>query len=177
MPLRVAAPLVLAALLFGCSSSSSTDADAGDSHDGSKDAGADSFVAQAGFDSGPVFTIEAGTTWSSLYRDYFGPAGQASCAGDGNCHGSVSEPGYARSHFLCPTDGGLTQCYAGMTSLGDGGANLVLPAGGFSADELNMILCQDDGNVGVMPLECSYIFTPIDIERIADWVNAGAQDN
>jgi hypothetical protein len=64
--------------------------------------------------------------------------------------------------------------------LGDGGANLIRPDAAFTGDagdELSAILCQDDGNVGVMPLECSYIFTPVDLERIGDWVTAGAKDN
>jgi len=93
----------------------------------------------------------------------------------------VSEPGYGRSHFLCPAeDGGSALCYQGITSLGDGGANLIRPDAAFTGDagdELSAILCQDDGNVGVMPLECSYIFTPVDLERIGDWVTAGAKDN
>jgi len=124
----------------------------------------------------PVFTLDAGTTWTALYRDYFGPTGVASCAGDGACHGDTSQPGYLVSRYLCPTGNEPAKCYAGMTSTGDGGANLIVPDASFSDDLISQILCQDDGT-GIMPLYCSYYFTTVDMQRIADWVAAGAKDN
>jgi hypothetical protein len=124
----------------------------------------------------PVFSLDAGTTWSSLYRDYFGPSGVASCAGNGACHGGTSQPGYQTSGFLCPAGDASQGCYASMTSVGDGGADLVEPGVSFASDELSQVLCQSDGT-GIMPLYCTYYFTTVDIERIGDWVNAGAKDN
>jgi hypothetical protein len=123
----------------------------------------------------PVFTLDAGTTWSSLYRDYFGPAGVASCAGAaaGDCHGSTTQLGYEGSDFLCPTGDASAACYAGFKSAG---ANLLDPDASFADDPVSDVLCQA-GAVGTMPLGCPYVFTPVDIERISDWVNAGAPDN
>ena len=124
----------------------------------------------------PVFTLDAGTTWRSLYRDYFGPAGVASCAGPAasDCHGSTSQMGYQMSYFLCPFGDASSACYAGFTS---GAAPLVEPDASFSDDTLSYDLCQLTPSEGTMPFGCTYYFTPVDMERIGDWVNAGAKDN
>jgi hypothetical protein len=124
----------------------------------------------------PVFTLDAGTTWRALYRDYFGPSGVASCAGGEECHGSTLQLGYESSNFLCPAGDAEAGCYAGITSWGTDGADLIQPDASFSHDMLSEELCQGDG-AGTMPLDCSYVFTPVDMKRIADWVNAGALDN
>jgi len=142
------------------------------------DTGVDAHVATDATDAAPastvpVFTLEAGVTWSSLYRDYFGNPQTASCAGDGNCHGSTSQPGYQVSGFLCPADASVG-CYMGITRGGDGGPDLIAPDASFTTDNLSSILCQDEGEIGSMPLGCSYIFTRVDLERIADWIEAGA---
>jgi len=144
--------------------------------DGARDAGTDAPGDGGDAAPVPVFTLDAGATWSALYRDYFGPTGVASCAGDGNCHGGTSQRGYQVSQYLCPPSGGKAGCFAGITSQGDGGANLILPDASFSDDLLSQILCQGQG-VGMMPLGCTYTFTPVDMTRIGDWVAAGAQDN
>src|SRR5580658_5585750 len=62
---------------------------------------------------------EAGTgsTWTELYADYFGGHGRASCAGNGMCHGSVSQLGYMYEGYLCPPDD-ATACYMGMKNDG-----------------------------------------------------------
>ncbi len=134
----------------------------------------------------PVFTLEAGITWQSLYRDYFGPTGVASCAGTGTwagvCHGETTANGYLSSCtltgcFLCPDGNASTACWQSMTSVGDGGANLILPDGSFDADYLSQVLCSLDASTGSMPYNGNYWFTGVDFERISDWVNAGAQNN
>ncbi len=123
----------------------------------------------------PVFTLEAGTTWTSLYRDYFGPAGVATCVGAaaGDCHASPSDLGYQMSYFLCPAGDAGAACYTSFTSPY---ANLLDPDASFVEDPVSDVLCQP-GPIGTMPLNCTYVFTSVDIERIADWVNAGAPDN
>jgi hypothetical protein len=123
-----------------------------------------------------VFSLDAGSTWTDLFRDYFGPAGVASCAGDGECHGSKTQMGYDTSHFLCPP-GNRVGCWKGMTSWGDGGANLIEPDASFDADYLHQILCKADGTGGAMPYMCSYSFTAVDMARIGAWVGSGAPDN
>jgi len=189
-PLVSALPSVL---LLACSSSSTTQSkDAGHPHDSSVTPDAPSMTlpeaaSDAGSEaSGPVdagidapIVVEAGLqTWSSLYRDYFGPGGHASCAGDGMCHGGPMQPGYANSGFLCPKGDASTACWTGITSQdADGGAGLITPDAGFAADYLDQVLCQDDGLEGEMPKFCSYSFSAYDLARIGDWVNAGALDN
>src|SRR5580700_7404147 len=77
---------------------------------------------------------EAGTaavTWTSLYAEYFGPAGVASCAGSGTCHGSAEEAGYMASMYLCPP-GDKDGCYMGITS---SAAGLITP-GAFDGTKL-----------------------------------------
>jgi hypothetical protein len=138
----------------------------------------------------PVFTLDAGTTWSSLYRDYFGPSGVASCAGTGlykgQCHGETTGTGYENScsimkHcFYCPDGDASTACWASLVSTGDGGANVITPGGTFSADYLSGVLCSSTSppeGVYAMPYSGAYCFGAVDLERIADWVNAGAKNN
>ena len=127
----------------------------------------------------PTFTLDAGSTWTALYRDYFGNPATASCAGDGNCHGSATQTGAMNSNYVCPP-GDPQACWAGITSYGDGGADLVQPDASFTGDLLEQVLCKvdDAGNPvgdGMMPLFCSYNFTPVDMQRIQDWVARGAQ--
>ncbi len=137
----------------------------------------------------PVFSLDAGTSWQSLYRDYFGPSGAASCAGiAGECHGQASALGSENSCtrtgcFLCPAGDASTACWQSMTSVGDGGANLVIPGQTFGSDQLSQILCSVEAGTFGMPQASvnvclpPYCFTPVDWKRIADWVNAGAQNN
>lgn len=49
-------------------------------------------------------------TWSSLYRDFFGPAGKASCT-DASCHGTPGGGGALASTFVC-NPGSASDCYA-----------------------------------------------------------------
>jgi hypothetical protein len=146
------------------------------------DAPADAPVADAGTDGPPPFTIDAGITWSSLYRDYFGPTGRASCAGTGSCHGTSSGQGAEVSSFLCPSgDGGVKACWASMTSRGANGADLLTPDASFSASSLDSVLCQQGGGFmpagGTLAGGCAYIFSPTDLDRLEDWFNAGALEN
>ncbi len=125
-----------------------------------------------------VFPANSGATWSALYADFFGPKGQASCGGGGteggDCHGSVTQHGYMASNFLCPLEGDASaECWKGMTSKGDGGANLVDVQ--FDAG-LGGLLCQNYC-VGIMPLNCTYYFSPDDMSRIHAWVKAGGKDD
>jgi hypothetical protein len=123
----------------------------------------------------PQFAVEAGTTWSSLYRDYFGPGGTASCSGGSNCHGSEAGAGFMSSGFLCPHGDAAAACWAGMTHDGDGGPNIVGDVS-FNDGGLGTILCQNYC-LGQMPNGCTYYFTPNDMARIAAWVSGGAKDD
>lgn len=147
--------------------STGSDADVDTQPDAALDAGADV----------PVYTLDAGVTWHSLYADYFGPSGVASCSRGTICHGSTSEDGYKGSHhFLCPGDASA-ECYERITSTGDGGVNVITPGASFSEDDLSEVLCQMHGTIGSMPLGCVYDFTPTDVERISAWIAGGAKNN
>ena len=64
---------------------------------------------------GEALTSDEGgaATWTSLYADYFGPSGQASCTAQPSCHGTASQLGSQTSGFVC----GATKesCWEGMT--------------------------------------------------------------
>ncbi len=134
-------------------------------------------------EAGLAFTLEAGSTWQSLYRDYFGNLATAGCAGDGNCHGGTDQFGFQASGFLCPAGDASATCYRGLTSPIDGGVVFILPDASFRNDFLSQILCTTDGG-GAMPEGwsaqqclfdgCNYEFTPTDMQRIANWVSASA---
>jgi hypothetical protein len=124
----------------------------------------------------PVFSLDAGSTWTDLYRDYFGTTGVASCAGDGFCHGGTSQHGYVVSGYLCPP-GNKNGCYAGITSPADGGAGLLTPGDSFHQDYISQVLRQEHDAGGGMPKSPDYTFTPVDIERISGWIEAGAPNN
>jgi hypothetical protein len=178
--------LGLACVLVGaCSSSSTPDkADASSSKDSGirVDAGT---MADVGIDAGPpqpVFSADAGSTWTALYRDYFGneaASNTAGCANGSICHGSMTESGFQTSNFYCPKENAKA-CYVSFTSQ-DAGPYLVSPDAGWENDDLSMILCQvDDAGAplgGVMPYLCVYNFTPSDVTRIKAWIAAGYPDN
>jgi hypothetical protein len=123
-----------------------------------------------------TFTLDAGATWSALYRDYFGTTGVASCAGSGSeCHGSPDSDAYVVSGYLCPPhDAGA--CYESFTSQSSTGSGFIVGDGGWGASPLPYILCQCNG-MGYMPYACCYTFQAVDMQRIADWVNAGATND
>jgi hypothetical protein len=190
---------VLSVLPGACSSSSPHDtSDAGPQADAtaldaaSSDAGDDAEAddasdASEGIDAPPtpVFSLDAGSTWTALYRDYFGNNTQSNAAGCANqsyCHGSTSGDGYQASQFLCPK-GDKAGCYASITSPSvTTGPGLITADASASDDYLTQVLCRvdDAGNAtgdGVMPQDCVYSFTPTDIQRITTWIKAGYPDN
>jgi hypothetical protein len=121
-------------------------------------------------------TTDAGHAWSDLYRDYFGPTGAASCAGtSGQCHGDTSSLGYQASDYVCP--GSASACYAGITSPQAG----LVPVNDTTGDPTLTSLyatLRKEGGGGEMPKEpASFSFTPSDMKRITDWIQAGAPND
>ena len=117
-----------------------------------------------------------GSAWSDLYRDYFGPTGQASCAGTaGACHGDPTATGAVNSDYVCT--GTVAGCYAGITS---GSAGLVTI--GDTTDDPTT-----SGLYGVLRKACiggempkqpaNFFFSAADMKRITDWIGAGAPNN
>jgi hypothetical protein len=148
------------AVLFTPTAASTSPSDAGD------DACSSNANVDAGFGSG----------WSDLYRDYFGPTGQASCAGTaGACHGDPTATGAVNSDYVCA--GTVAGCYAGITS---GSAGLVTI--GDTTDDPTT-----SGLYGVLRKACiggempkqpaNFFFSAADMKRITDWIGAGAPNN
>ena len=122
----------------------------------------------------PTRDAGSGHAWADLYRDYFGPEGQASCSGTGACHASATDKGAVNSDFVCGAD--AEACYAGITSPQ---AGLVF-AGDKTTDPksttLYAVLRKKCGG-GSMPDEPKFAFDTADMQRIVDWMRAGSPKN
>jgi hypothetical protein len=119
---------------------------------------------------------EGGTTWSALYRDFFGPAATSSCAGNATCHDSASAPGATGSHgYVCADQKG---CRSSMLSED---AALVQPSDATAPEKSTLIQVlrrqTSDGVVGSMPKRSSFTFTSEQIARIETWIRNGAPDD
>lgn len=121
-------------------------------------------------DAGPLGT---GHTWQELYADYFGNPGRASCAGNGSCHGTANEPGSQTSAFVCPAND-KDACY---TSIVSGAAQLVVAGDPGNSALVTQVLRHADGSSGNMPKSPPYAFTAVDLQRISDWIQAGAAND
>jgi len=145
----------------------------------------------------PLFEADAGSTtadlpdvgmvtWTELYGSYFGPSAPSSCTAVANgCHMSIGDLGVQGSGYLC----GATQdsCWMGITSSAiPSSFSAPVPTGG-SAHPTTTILYKSLHPAGVqtagqMPLSAAdggtgYEFTPLDLARIAAWIEQGAANN
>ena len=123
--------------------------------------------------SGDAGPLSPGHSWQALYADYFGNPGRASCAGNGSCHGTASQPGSQSSNFVCPAND-KDACY---TSIVSGGANLVVAKDPSNSALITQVLRHADGSAGNMPKTPPYGFSADDLQRISDWINDGAQND
>jgi hypothetical protein len=116
------------------------------------------------------------SNWASLYADYFGPSGVASCAGTvGQCHGESSGLGAQASEYVCA--GGVSGCYSGITNVMAGLVTVGDTKDDPTTSTLYLTLRKTCGG-GSMPKEpASFDFSANDMKRIADWIGAGAPDN
>jgi hypothetical protein len=158
------APVAIVPLLGACSSAT-----------GSPSGGTDVFDAgpAAAPDTGPAPTPDAGggITWTDLYRDFFGNAAPGpGCKGTGGqCHGGVDQGG--GGVWVC----GDTQesCWKGLTTATTALIDTKNPD---NSVLLSVALRQRGG--GNMPLApTTYVFSDASIQRIRDWMAAGAQNN
>ena len=129
-------------------------------------------------DAGPppedLVDAGAGTTWTDLYRDLFGPTGQASCAGNATCHGAADQAGAHGSFgYVCATRDG---CRESMLSLATG----LVQAQDFDAPaESGLVAALRRRSargtvVGTMPRTAPYVFSHDSIARIETWISHGA---
>lgn len=126
--------------------------------------------AAAGIDAGP---LGSGHSFDELYADYFGNPARASCAGSGSCHGADNQRGAQDSSFVCPA-GDKDACY---TSLVSRAADLVNAGDPTTSVLLTKVLRRADGTGGNMPQSPGYAFTVTDLQRISDWIAAGAKND
>jgi hypothetical protein len=146
---------------------------------------------------GELLTAEASSqtcdaTWTSLYANFFGPTGQASCgpSSQSSCHGAASQTGALFSGFVC----GSTQdeCLQGMTvgAEADAGVPPILPpdGGNPSMSQLWVSLHKSTSTGGLENMPCgdptaclaaqaSYTFTDSDLACISTWALQGAPNN
>ena len=137
-------------------------------------------------------------TWTGLYACYFGRGGQASCAGEDNCHGGPSEKGTHVSGFVCTSK---DTCWASMTQLVDGAGefpivcldSLGCPGGTSDPTQAELwAALQRAGVTNPMPksdnMPCGdptvcdpgashFTFDASDLAHISTWLQQGAQDN
>jgi hypothetical protein len=155
------------------------------------DGGGSCFGGQSRFDAGTGTTTEpdasamtceagatgGGDTWSSLYHDYFGASGAANCTNSGACHGSAGGTGFKATQYLCPPCDPVG-CYMGIVSQTTEPVFLA-PGAPFDQTNLYTFLRKDVDAMmsGIMPLDSNYTFGASDLQRISDWVAAGAKND
>ncbi len=158
---KVPLAVILAATLAACGSAG-----------GAVQGGADLFEAGPAPipDSGPPVDAGSGTTWTDLYRDFFGHVqGGPGCSGTGSCHKSADQGG--GSTWVC----GDTQdsCWRGLTTANPPIIDTKDPES--SVLFLVALRTKAGGNMPLAP--ASYVFSDGAISRIRTWMAAGAQNN
>jgi len=135
------------------------------------------------FDPGPTPTPipsdagsgAGGNKFTDLYNDFFGPKGAGSCAGDGGCHGTKADPGFASSAFVCGAD--KAECYESLT----GNSGLATASNKDTPDTSGLILVlrrnTPTGVQGRMPKRPQYTFPDAGMERIRAWIRAGVPND
>jgi hypothetical protein len=172
----VSALLAVAVTTAGCAQATGEISGGESLYDGSYpvlDTGApemtDSAAADASDSSAPA-------TWTELYTNYFGNMGAASCSGDGNCHGGMTQLGYMTSDYLCPAND-QNGCYTSFTSIG---SQLLVAYPPFDKTYLYEVLRKTSGITVGTPMPrapYTYTFTAADLARIESWVAAGAKND
>lgn len=123
--------------------------------------------------SGDNAVLGTGHTWAELYADYFGSTSHGACAGTGACHGDATQSGAQNSNFVCPLND-KDDCYTSMVSAS---AALIQTSNPANSPLITQVLRHSDGSVGNMPLTPPCSFSSTDLQRITDWITAGAQDD
>jgi hypothetical protein len=135
-------------------------------------------------------TSEGGTTWTSLYTDYFSPSGKASCTGP-DCHALASDFGSGYSTFVCGVS--KDSCWQGLVlgQMTDAGAlPPILPAdaGDITQTTFWYSLHKEAGSPVFNNMPCGaptscpanmslYTFNAADLQRIQQWYEQGALNN
>jgi hypothetical protein len=156
---RLAAASAFLFALTGCASADTASAPV----DTGSDAEVSAYCADAG-DRGD------GSTFSDLYRDFFGPTGGASCSAQSICHVSGGTGAKTSGGYVCAPD--QQSCWSAMTST-------IVPSGGSASPEDTTLYkalrkAPPTPGSGPMPRNSSFAFCPGDLKRIAAWISSGA---
>ena len=151
------------------------DADVSTRSDASVASNADASDAWVEAEAGPDPCADAargdGSRFTDLYRDFFGPTGLADCSASSMCHVSGGK-GALNSGYICSPD--QVACWTTMT-------RSIVPEGGSRTPEMTTLylaLRKAPPLVGgPMPKSSSFAFCPHDMQRIADWIAAGAPND
>jgi hypothetical protein len=113
-----------------------------------------------------------GAAFSDLYRDFFGPSGQASCSARSICHvpGGLGAQISVSGGYVCYPD--EPSCWASMTST-------IVPEGGSPTPQQTTLYralrkAPPTPGSGPMPRNSTFAFCPGDLARIRSWIEAGA---
>lgn len=111
-------------------------------------------------------------TWASLYTDYFGPTGKASCSGGSDCHLTATATGAVVSNLVCADKDGCFATFTGASHLVRPATDVSNPSGASIFKELRQA-----GKTGRMPLKSTFTFSPSDIDQISGWISRGAKND
>ena len=126
----------------------------------------------------------AGTTWTDLYRDFFGPTGVASCNRTGSCHGTPDKGGSLISNFVCPES---NECYRtmrmgkhptrGVALVDDTAIAMPDTAFVFSVVRVQAPDGRILNNLDMPQQPRDFAFTASELERIKAWIRSGAKND
>jgi hypothetical protein len=163
---RKAAPSRAIALLLASFALTACAAEPAESSvDGGSDAGTSDYCLDAG-------NRGDGSTFSDLYRDFFGPTGQATCGAQSICHVAGGTGAQTSGGYVCVPD--QKACWSSMTST-------IVPSGGVATPEETTLYkalrkAPPMPGSGPMPRNSSFAFCPDDLKRIAAWISSGASE-
>jgi hypothetical protein len=115
-------------------------------------------------------------TWTSLYKDFFGPGSKGSCSGatgdENNCHLKAEAAGALASNgYVC----GMTQADCFMTF-----KSMLVPPMMGKDHYFEVVLRQSGPPTGVTPMPlrpASAVFSACDLDRIRRWADKGAPND
>jgi hypothetical protein len=134
------------------------------------DAGPTADAAAAGDYCAEAGSRGDGAAFSDLYRDFFGPSGQASCSARSICHVPGGTGAQTSGGYVCAPD--EASCWASMTST-------IVPEGGSTTPDQTTLYralrkAPPTPGSGPMPRNSTFAFCPDDLARIRTWIAAGA---
>ena len=132
----------------------------------------------------PTFTDAPATSWTGIYRDFFGRRALSSCAGRTSCHVDATGLGAKGSNFVCADK---DSCWDSMRHAIDSDpkvstrpliadSDVAAPENAYLFKVVRVIT--KDGvkhlNMGMPKVPTDFYFKPDDIDRMQTWIRNGA---